>query len=229
MEAINLSIASPCHQNWDKMDSSTQGRFCNSCEKQVVDFTTMTDGEVLSFLKLNASKSMCGRMAADQVSRPIYKNPLTKNKKWYWPAVAFFFLMFGKSSKAQNITGEIAVTEQPAKKNIQEPFPVEAVGLMEKAISVKVLNKDGVGIAGAVIELKNSGKTFATGKDGTVAFLITDKDLSFTVKNPGSVTREVFINKKMHYVLEMKSTEVKSNPDPIIMGMISVRKTGQVL
>jgi len=48
---IQLSVENPCHENWENMSPSEKGRFCGSCQKQVVDFTNMTDGQVAAFFK----------------------------------------------------------------------------------------------------------------------------------------------------------------------------------
>ena len=42
-----LHIPEPCHEQWDKMSPAQQGRFCQQCSKTVVDFSTMTDQQVL--------------------------------------------------------------------------------------------------------------------------------------------------------------------------------------
>ena len=47
---IQISIADPCRQNWDEMQVIKDGRYCASCQKTVVDFTAMSDQEVLSWL-----------------------------------------------------------------------------------------------------------------------------------------------------------------------------------
>ena len=49
MQQLQLSIPEPCHQTWREMTPTQQGRFCNSCAKEVIDFSTMTDTEVLNY------------------------------------------------------------------------------------------------------------------------------------------------------------------------------------
>jgi hypothetical protein len=67
---IYLHIPEPCHEDWNKMTAVQQGRFCDSCSKQVVDFTNMTDGQVLNILQ-KASGKTCGRFTDDQLTRPL--------------------------------------------------------------------------------------------------------------------------------------------------------------
>lgn len=46
------------------------GRFCNSCAKNVVDFTGMTDSEVAKYL-LNSNGNICGRVKTTQMHRHL--------------------------------------------------------------------------------------------------------------------------------------------------------------
>lgn len=73
---INLTIPTPCHENWDNMTPVEKGRFCGSCQKKVIDFSTMSDHELAQFFKkpiLSLSKegSVCGRFMTEQLHRDI--------------------------------------------------------------------------------------------------------------------------------------------------------------
>jgi hypothetical protein len=64
----NISVPKPCNENWENMSLDSNGRFCNSCEQIVVDFTTMTDQEILNFLSKSQQK-VCGRFKTEQVQK----------------------------------------------------------------------------------------------------------------------------------------------------------------
>lgn len=66
---INYQIEEPCHANWDEMKSEAQGRFCSSCSKTVVDFSTMSDFSIVNYLENNRHQSVCGRFAEDQLAK----------------------------------------------------------------------------------------------------------------------------------------------------------------
>lgn len=70
MKKIQLSIPTPCHENWQGMTPNEQGRFCSSCQKTVVDFTNMTDSQIITFFK-EPKASVCGRLHPDQMDRDI--------------------------------------------------------------------------------------------------------------------------------------------------------------
>ena len=41
-----IRIQNPCNENWNSMLPDKKGRFCNSCNKTVVDFTKMKNTEI---------------------------------------------------------------------------------------------------------------------------------------------------------------------------------------
>jgi hypothetical protein len=60
-----IDIPDPCRQSWHDMKATAEGRYCNSCEKTVIDFTVMTNKEIITFL---ASRSnICGRLYSSQM------------------------------------------------------------------------------------------------------------------------------------------------------------------
>ena len=95
-------IPQPCHEDWDKMTPGAKGRFCESCSKNVVDFSLMTDNEVLNYFKNNTGK-VCGRFANDQLQRPFIPAKEPKKKTW-WVAMMMPFMLLGKQdSKNKNV------------------------------------------------------------------------------------------------------------------------------
>lgn len=67
-QKIKFSIAEPCHQDWNFMTPNEQGKFCDHCSKTVIDFTKLTDEEVLQLISANPGK-ICGRVNTSQMNR----------------------------------------------------------------------------------------------------------------------------------------------------------------
>jgi hypothetical protein len=105
MKKIQLNIPNPCHENWEAMTPQEKGRFCGSCQKTVVDFSTMSDRQIAEFFKKPPS-SVCGRFVADQLDRDI---ALPKKRI---PWIKYFFqfslpaFLFSTKAMAQ---GKVAV------------------------------------------------------------------------------------------------------------------------
>ena len=68
---LQLTIPSPCHEDWEQMSPKERGRFCGSCQKQVIDFTNMSDRQLAEFFKKPSAGSVCGRFMTDQLDRDI--------------------------------------------------------------------------------------------------------------------------------------------------------------
>lgn len=63
-----INIPKPCNQNWNSMTPNKNGKFCNSCNKTVVDFTKMENLEIQNYLIENSSEqSICGHFKFNQV------------------------------------------------------------------------------------------------------------------------------------------------------------------
>ncbi|WP_264552415.1 hypothetical protein [Flavobacterium sp. N2038] len=63
-----ITIPKPCHENWDKMMPKENGRFCMSCSKTVVDFTSMLPEEIQHFFIQNQNNRVCGRFKNEQLN-----------------------------------------------------------------------------------------------------------------------------------------------------------------
>jgi hypothetical protein len=68
-KTIRYSIEEPCHEDWGKMKPEAKGRFCESCSKIVVDFSSMSDFSIVSYLERKKNESVCGRFRPDQMDK----------------------------------------------------------------------------------------------------------------------------------------------------------------
>ena len=84
---INLNISSPCSEKFENFQPTELGGFCRSCQKEVVDFTKMTDSEIFRYFENQKGKT-CGRF--DQTQLKTYAQ-LTQPK----PNRRFSFLGAG--------------------------------------------------------------------------------------------------------------------------------------
>ena len=113
MQKLQLSIPEPCHENWQTMTPTEQGRFCNSSAKEVKEFSMMTDTEVLNYFTTLNHEKVCGRALTAQLDRAIVwpKEP-KKRLFWYWNYIVMFFMFFGKGNVARAQGGIKRITKQ---------------------------------------------------------------------------------------------------------------------
>src|SRR5688500_15055841 len=79
--SIQLNIDKPCHENWYNMQPNKDGRHCMSCQKPVVDFSNMTDREILDYIS-DINGDICGRTDRMQLNRELRENNLRKRFSW---------------------------------------------------------------------------------------------------------------------------------------------------
>lgn len=65
-QRLTLSIPEPCSESWDAMQPREQGRFCAACAKEVIDFTEMSEEDLLQFFLRQKGQPVCGRLRKEQ-------------------------------------------------------------------------------------------------------------------------------------------------------------------
>jgi hypothetical protein len=112
-------IPEPCHESWNKMSTTEKGRYCQVCTKEVVDFTSKSQPEIVNILQQSQGNT-CGRFKISQLNVPVQHEVLEAKKspvrKWIISTLAMIGLMgWFKESKAQKgkvaIRGEVAYIE----------------------------------------------------------------------------------------------------------------------
>lgn len=63
----HIFIQKPCSENWSAMSPTQQGAFCAHCEKEVTDFTTLTQNEIKHTLFQHTAGELCGRFREQQL------------------------------------------------------------------------------------------------------------------------------------------------------------------
>ncbi|HEV3412626.1 MAG TPA: hypothetical protein VG101_09105 [Puia sp.] len=132
-ETLRLNIPVPCTEDWEKMLPAERGRHCQQCCKTVVDFTGMSDEEVMRFFVTRAEGAgsgatdgggvhgeggggvaygeggVCGRFASDQLGRELAPAPVQRNGFKGWPLVVAGALVLGQGQEGarQEKTGKV--------------------------------------------------------------------------------------------------------------------------
>ncbi|SMO62230.1 hypothetical protein SAMN06265171_103359 [Chryseobacterium rhizoplanae] len=74
----NVYIPKPCSENWELMSPQDKGRFCDLCNKCVVDFTEKNPQEVEQILEENKDTRICGRFYNHQLGDHINQSQKLK-------------------------------------------------------------------------------------------------------------------------------------------------------
>ncbi len=68
-KTISINVPEPCHEGWENMTPTEKGRFCSSCEKEVIDFSNSTDEDLVK--QLEGKTNVCGRFKGSQLDREL--------------------------------------------------------------------------------------------------------------------------------------------------------------
>ena len=63
---IHIAIPKPCHEKWDSFTRTSNGGFSDSCQKEVIDFTSWSDERIKLYFK-NLKGKACGRFREEQL------------------------------------------------------------------------------------------------------------------------------------------------------------------
>ncbi len=87
-----------CNRNWEDMTVVEGSRFCNDCQKKVVDFADKTNEEITAYL-MGSTTVVCGKFKQSQLA-PALPKPIWK--RWLSAAAMFVAVFIGiKEASAQ--------------------------------------------------------------------------------------------------------------------------------
>jgi len=145
---LQLTIAEPCHENWENMNPDDKGKFCGSCQKQVIDFSEMSDRQVAEFFKkpiqrLSKGDSVCGRFMTDQLDREI----VVPRKRIPWVKYFFQFalpaFLMSVRASAQNPKAKLksdVVSSDTARRPVSAEYKM--MGMVARPMNLKPFTGD---------------------------------------------------------------------------------------
>lgn len=89
MAVPRVSIPNPCAERWAAMTPTAAGRHCAKCQTEVVDFTRMSEAEVLAYLEVRKGQRVCALMVAPAVV-PQHPKRRSRVGRWAWALAALF-------------------------------------------------------------------------------------------------------------------------------------------
>jgi hypothetical protein len=186
-----------------------KGRYCESCEKTVIDFTNLSRQEIIR--KLEGKKEICGRLYASQLT----EINSTKSKTEFYLAKWAMLLRLGSI---------LGISEPVLSQNIKPKIELQEKSNW-KSILPKKAEKDTITIKGKVTDLKNNFPLAGVNIifKGTSIGTQTDFDGKFSMKIPTDkldndnylvFTYIGFETKKRRFYKEDKSIDIKLKQDP---------------
>ena len=237
MGKMQITIPQPCHESWDKMTQAEKGKFCGSCQKVVVDFSKMTDTELIAYFK-KPKDSVCGRFKENQLNRVITAPP--KRLPWikYFFQIAIPAFLFSiKASSQQRQVGRVVAVKQDSLKNkdcqpdLNTALKGQLGGVViidepRKTITVKgkVVSESGVPIPYATVMIKGTKNGTACDTAGNFNIHSTGDKIILQVTAVGYQAKEVAVSKSSE--VEVIMTEVErqlTGAVVVVVGMPRVK------
>ena len=200
MKAIQLTIAEPCHENWNQMLPEEQGKFCLSCQKTVVDFSVMSDRQVLEYFEKDTGNT-CGRFYGDQLNRPVSITKDKRTNRWKYILQLLIPAVFAMhKAKAQKVLmmGKVAapvVQPKVPKQDIRE-FGSAQAATTKTVLKGSIVDDKGKPVPYASI--RSMDNQHATMADSSGNFTLRMKDMQpIVISSVGYLERKVATNEFM--------------------------------
>ena len=102
-----ITIPNPCSENWSKMSKTEKCRFCNSCNKQVIDFSKMKNDKIEAYFESNQTDEICGNFKTSQIQNTYYQK-----FKFKFVGMLLVFISFLLSNCSHKLKG-LVIQEYP--------------------------------------------------------------------------------------------------------------------
>ncbi len=171
--STRISLEKPCNEQFENFLVTSNGGYCGSCSKEVIDFTLMSDQQLIAHFK-NTPDKTCGRFKKSQL-KTYESNTFTTMKPNLVTGVlgtlsfSLLALCISPTMNAQ----DLATNSQEVKTEltIQKETKVEN-GLSFDKYTIKgfVQDEDKAPLPGANVVLKGSSEGTTTDFDGKFEF-----------------------------------------------------------
>ncbi|WHT40444.1 carboxypeptidase-like regulatory domain-containing protein [Myroides sp. mNGS23_01] len=184
MAKYSIDIPKPCSEDWNQMTPLEKGRYCAVCEKQVLDFSGYTKGDLIK--EVSSKGEICGRMptrflhpTGDEAIKPLG----LKFNGIVAAAVNLLVLTTTASVQGQEkVKVELQVKERKSVSETQQQQQQQ-----KKALGVirgKVVDEEGFALSGVSVIIKGTQLGVGTDLDGCFELKVPKEysviDLIFT-------------------------------------------------
>lgn len=165
---MKISVERPCHEKWNSFSPTPDGGFCHACSQVVIDFTTMSDKDLIAYLSSKKEKT-CGRFRPDQLKN--YPNrPQKVAKSSFWTKVAFASAILFAAVPTANAQRSRSVSVQVVESH-PLASPSKVIASTPQVIQGLVTSKeDGLPLPGVNIVLKGTAIGTISNENGHFTF-----------------------------------------------------------
>jgi hypothetical protein len=184
--SIQIQIPSSCHENWQEMHARKEGRYCDSCKKTVVDFSAMSDAELMAYLRSH-SGATCGRFAPEQLQRELLvpRRPLPWVRYFFQVSIPAFLLSLKASAQEQRVITPTEVAPVHAAENNPQP------AVKETTVNGLVRDSNGAPVPFASVILKGTRNGVTTDAAGNFSIHVAHLPATLSISCVGFSITEI--------------------------------------
>jgi len=215
---LSITLKEPCSENFDNFKSTNNGGFCENCKKEVIDFTRMSNFEIMKHLDNNTKT--CGRFRQHHINTPIVLNQ--SRFSWFGKAAVVAVSFFGLAGTTNLHANEVKLPTITVQTKTAPISTLKVVNL-EGAYTVKgkVSDAQNLPLAGVNVVLKGSNIGIQTDFDGKFKFpqKLNEGDV-LLFSYIGFDTKEYLVEASKEKVIEINIQF--DDTDIILMGDVAV-------
>ena len=166
---MKITIPEPCDQKWSEMQPCGSNRFCNKCERQIIDFTYYSDAALKRVIEENEGR-ICGKFTKDQLDRELISS--YRKQSFFaivsarWLGLWLFLSSPFYSVKAQTPT-DVSPELKTAKLDTNRFY-----------ISGTVVNENGISVPEVNVKLIELGLITRSDFNGKFKFVFEDNSIA---------------------------------------------------
>ncbi|UOQ71311.1 carboxypeptidase-like regulatory domain-containing protein [Hymenobacter cellulosilyticus] len=217
MATSQISIPQPCAQPWASMSPTEAGRHCAVCATEVVDFTRLSEAEILAFLARQGGRPVCANAYATQLAPP----PVSWWRRWALAGLALLGW--------QSVSSCATQPPQQPPTTAAAPAPTTA-GQQQQPVVIRgqVLDgPQGPGVAGAFLFINDTQYGTVTDENGRFELVLAS---GWEPVRAGQLTLRV---QGSPFTFKPKELPVKvagsGSPIELLIQMESIEGRGQVM
>jgi hypothetical protein len=215
-----FSVPNPCPKAWADMTPTADGRFCGSCQHEVVDFSRMSEGEVMAWLARPAAGRVCGFFRAGQFAPALAAPAAPRWRRWLVAAVALLGL---KSVLAADEAAALS-PPRPVPRATEQAAATAPKGRV--TIRGRVLDDStGLGVPGAEIFIGDTPYGTVTDRNGNFSLTMQQK---WAPVQRGRVQLRVQ-GSPFVFVTQKVAVKVVPTPAPLTVRLKSVEGRGNIM
>jgi CarboxypepD_reg-like domain len=215
---FQLNIQTPCHEAWEDFKPTPEGGFCASCQKNVIDFSKMTESQLVAYFRdlPTENQDLCGRFRDDQLKKDYDIN------SWFpdWnisDKMLNYEVPITQFRTSQNTISLPLIRKMKMVRNMTMVVLTfafaESYG-QQKQISGQVVDNEGQPLPGVSISIKNTTKGMSTDVNGKYNLAVDEKDIlifSFVGFEPNELKV-----KQIEPVLKMKEAVMGLSEEVVV-------------